>query len=583
MKRITSFLIACCMILMGIQWSAVNTQAAAKTVKIAITKADIKKQGFDNAMQKALNTAKEKATEKKPYVITVPAGKYQMKRTLLVYSNTKIVLEDVTLLAGKGKTVFHIGSLDASNKGATGYCYKNISIEGGTLDGKNHSGTVLKVGHAQNFKMTNVTLRNTKNAHLMETGGVKGLTIKNCRFENQVSTSKKLNYYEALQLDILVPWHLLNYRAETLNTTDVLIDECEFSNTPRGVGSHTAILNQPMRNITITNCTFRDMGSVAIQGLNWQDVTIENNQIEDSPRGIACYFATEQGNGTYLPSVIAKEGKTKTKLSDRYQAPEANMNVLIQDNSIITNDKKDPYASYERVALLAGGINMEQKCSRNSDHSGGLPVGDYYYSGIRILNNTIQTAGHGIRFMDIKNAEIAGNKITAKPTNEKTGYHGIQIMINCGDISVKDNIIQNAVTNGLFVNRGSNVTALTNNTITGSGKYGIGLENATVGLIAENVITNTKEKGIFVFSHSNAEQIKSNTIETVLSAEGRGIHVCDSSAAGTVAGNIITAPGAYGIIASSVSTIDVLENNQVTGATAKNIHASRDSAIKSGY
>ena len=148
---------------------------------------------------------------------------------------------------------------------------------------------------------------------------------------------------------------------------------------------------------------------------------------------------------------------------------------------------------------------------------------------------------------------------------------------------MKDNTIQNAVTNGLFVNRGSNVTALTNNTITGSGKYGIGLENATVGLIAENVITNTKEKGIFVFSHSDAEQIKSNTIETVLSAEGRGIHVCDSSAAGTVAGNIITAPGAYGIIASSASTIDVLENNQVTGATAKNIHASRDSAIKSGY
>ena len=59
--------------------------------------------------------------------------------------------------------------------------------------------------------------------------------------------------------------------------------------------------------------------------------------------------------------------------------------------------------------------------------------------------------------------------------------------------------------------------------------------------------------------------------------------MCESSAAGTVMENIITDPGAYGIIASSVSTIDVLENNQVTGATAKNIHASRDSAIKSGY
>ena len=532
MKRAGRILLIFCMLLLGSQCNVVISEAATETVKIQITKDAIKKQGFDAVMQQALNEAKSKATAKKPYEIKVPGGTYQLDHTLLVYSNTKLVLKGVTLRAAKDKNVFHIGSLDTDSKGAKGYCYKNISIEGGILDGRNHSGTLLKVGHAANFQMTGVTLCNARNAHLMETGGVKGLTIKDCTFKNQVSTSKDIKYYEAIQLDVLYPWHLVAYRAETLNTTDVLIDHCEFFNTPRGVGSHTAILNQPMKNITISNCTFQKMGSVAIQGLNWQNVTITNNVIKETPRGIACYLATENGSGIYLPSVLAKAGKTTTKLSDQYKAPSKDMRLLIKDNSITTNAKKDPYAFYERVAILVGGIRMEQRCMKNGDNSGGLPPGDYYYSGVKILDNTISTTGHGIRCLDTKNAEVAGNEIKGNDTKESTGYHGIQIMTNSADIAIHDNNIQNAVTNGIFVNRNSEVTAITNNTITGSGKSGIRIETASVE---------------------------------------------------TISGNSITNPGAYGIIASLASSIDAVEDNEVTGATVRSIYATRDSTIKSGY
>ena len=513
MKRVTGILLALCMLLLGLQWNVVIPEAATRTVKIQITKDAIKKQGFDAVMQQALNEAKSKATAKKPYEIKVPGGTYQLDHTLLVYSNTKLVLKGVTLRAAKDKNVFHVGSLDTDSSGAKGYCYKNISIEGGILDGRNHSGTVVKVGHAENFKMTGVTLCNAKNAHLMETGGVKGLTVKNCTFKNQVSTSKDIKYYEAIQLDILYPWHLVAYRAETLNTTDVLIDQCKFFNTPRGVGSHTAILNQPMKNITISNCTFQKMGSVAIQGLNWQNVTITDNVIKEAPRGIACYLATENGSGTYLPSVLAKAGKTTTKLSDRYKEPSGDMRLLIQDNTITTNAKEDPFAFYERVAILVGGIRMEQRCAKNGDHSGGLPAGDYYYSGVKIQDNTIDTTGHGIRCLNTKNAEVAGNVITGNVTKETTGYHGIQIMTNSADIAIHDNDIQNAVTNGIFVNRNSKASLIANNTIAGSGKSGIRIETA--------------------------------------SAE-------------TISGNTITNPGAYGIIANLAATIDAVQDNEVS-------------------
>ena len=583
MKRVGKFLLVLCMLLLGLQWNMVIPQAAARAVKIELKAADIKKQGFDTVMQNALNEAKAKATAKKPYEIKVPGGTYQLDHTMLVYSNTKLILKGVTLRAAKDKNVFHVGSLDTDSSGAKGYCYKNISIEGGVLDGRNHSGTVVKVGHAENFQMTGVTLCNVKNAHLMETGGVKGLTVTDCTFKNQVSTSKDITYYEAIQLDILYPWHLVAYRAETLNTTDVRIDHCKFINTPRGVGSHTAILNQPMKNITISNCTFEKMGSAAIQGLNWKNVTITDNVIKEAPRGIACYLTASNGNGTYLPSVLSKTGKTKTKLPDRYKAPDKNMGLLIKGNTITTNAKKDPYAFYERVAIYVGGADIEQKFTNKRDQSGSLPFGDYYYSGVKIQDNTIRTTGHGIRFVDTKNAEVSGNVIKGSKTKDSTNYYGIQIMTNSKDVDIRDNQIQNAVTNGIYVNKDSEVKAITGNTITGSGKYGIGIESATVASISDNTIKDTALRGIFIFKHATVKEIGNNEIHTVSDADGRGIHVCEASAVGRVAGNTITNPGVFGIVVTSASSVDTVEGNEVTGATKAGIRAASDSTIKSGY
>ena len=587
MKKVWRLLLVICVIFVGVQCSPVVSRAETRPVEIVISKDVILGQGFDKAVQKVLNEAAQKATEENPYVITIPEGTYQLQHALRLFSNTKLILNGVTLYGAENKNIIHVGAIDVNSgdagvSGATGYCYQNISIEGGILDGQNRSGTILKVGHASNFAMTNVTLCNVLNAHLMETGGVKGLTIKNCTFENQVSTAKDITYYEAIQLDILYPWHLGGYRAETLNTTDVLIDQCKFLNTPRGVGSHTAILNQPMDHITISNCSFENMGSVAIQGLNWKNASIINNVIQDAPRGIACYLATEKGTGTYLPSVVAQKGETTTELSDEYMEPAKNMNLLIQNNTITTNAKQDPYAFYERVALLVAGANVEQNGATNVDSSGGIPAGDYYYGGVKILDNKINTAGHGIRCMDIRDAMISGNQITGKSAQDATNYHGIQIMTNSKEITVKNNTIRNAVTNGIYVNRNSDVKTIANNSITGSGKYGIDIETATVGAITANVVKNTREKGIFIFNYSSAREIKNNRVDTVSGKEGRGIHVCVSSTAGKIVGNSIRKPGEYGILASTESSIDVVKKNKIKRAAVKAIYATSDSAIFGG-
>lgn len=556
-------------------------EAATKSAQtIKISKADITSKGASEAIQNALNTAQSKATADKPYKIIVPKGTYKLNHSLYIYSNTELVLNGVKLLADKNKNAIHVGALDDDSTGVTGYYYKNITITGGTLDGQNKSGTLMKVGHASNFIMTGVTLQNTKNAHLMETAGVKSMKIKKCKFKNQQSTSTKITYNEAIQLDILYPEHMPGYRAETINTTDVVIENSSFSNVPRGIGSHTAILNQPLENITIKNCTFNKMSSVAIQGLGWKNCVIANNTITDSPRGICYYHTVATGKGTYLPSKIAKVGKTSTSLSDAYQTPEANQNIVIQNNKLSLNSIKDPHAEYERVAIMISGVNLTDK-STNIDGSGNLPLGNYYPSGITVKNNTITTAGHGIRFVNTNDSEISNNTITSTTPNDSISYNGVQIMSESNKIRILNNTIKNSITNGIYVNRNSNVTSITGNKILVAQKYGIDIEASNVDLISQNEISDIKGKGaskargIFVYDGASVSEISKNMLTQTGDC---GIHISKATAKQIIS-NQISHPGRYGIMFSSNAAGEKIADNNITDATVKDVHIASDSTV----
>lgn len=45
------------------------------------------------------------------------------------------------------------------------------------------------------------------------------------------------------------------------------------------------------------------------------------------------YYVKDNGHGTYLPSVIAKEGNTTTAVSDAYQSNDK-QNIRIENNQI---------------------------------------------------------------------------------------------------------------------------------------------------------------------------------------------------------------------------------------------------------
>lgn len=605
------------------------TEAKATTDVIQVD-VSAAKSNFRRAVQNALNEAATQATDAHAITVRVPEGTYTQDAYLYIQSNTTLDLTGVTIVRSAATNCIRVGVSDDKNSGVTGYAYHNIRIVGGTIDGAGKEQTIVKATHCSDFYMTGVSLKNTRNGHMMEAGGVDGLYINKCSFTDQeITASNKAKAYEAIQIDILSGEHMSGTRSEVLATKNVQISNCSFKDVPRGVGSHTAISNVPVDTISISKCTFDNTKSCAIQSLNWVNVSIQDNEITNAPRGIAVYYAKDNGQGTYLPSAIAEEGNTTTEVEDKY-IPNDKQNIRISRNRITLSDTKDPYSNIVKGAIVAAGCAIDGK-HNPSDGSGRLPKGNYYISQVTIDNNKIVTFGNGIRITDGKNCAISNNTITCKksthPDNggaDSKNYYGIQARDHCEKITIKKNKVSDSVSNGIYVSEKSKAGSIENNTITNAGKYGIDIEDSTTDAITNNTIKSVKVNGIYVYNKASVKKISKNNISNakkygidvesskVLTIEknkvlntgnngififnksecskilenqitktgNQGISVNTKSTAGKISGNSIRQCKAYGIAFGSKAKGTEIQKNKISGCKSGKIGIAKDSSVK---
>ena len=510
---------------------------AQDEVILRVTEGEIDTYGFRSAVQSALNVAKQKATAQLPYTVIAPEGEYELDYVLRIYSNTTLDLRGVTLTRGGvgAGNMLRVGDEDGVNTGVTGYAYENVRVFGGVFDGNFGENTIIKAFHTKNFTMDDVTLMNEKEGHMTEFAGVDGLTIRGCLFTDQQLTPG--NYgYEAIQLDVLHPFHITNGRCEDLPVSNVLIENCMFEDMPRAIGSHTAVHNRPHNNITIRSNVFRDMSSIAIQGLNWTNVTITKNVINNAPRGITLY--AEPGGCTYLSGKLAAKGKTQSHASDAYQAP-GKANITIAYNiltDIGTTD--DKYASYSSQGIAVLGEKLTAKSPVDSgDESGGLPAGDYYIDGASIHDNFINVHGNGIRLEDVRNTSVTDNEIVcSKNTVHKDNYYGIVARQNAGASTVSYNVIYGAEVNGIQLDgsNGGKVNNVRFNRIMSCGKYGIGVYDMSIDKIDDNDIMGTKNIGLF----ANGSKLSNVRWNRIRNCSDSGIWLTSTTTATTIKSNM---------------------------------------------
>ncbi|MBQ3264826.1 MAG: right-handed parallel beta-helix repeat-containing protein [Ruminococcus sp.] len=534
---------------------------------IYVSEAAVSSRGFYAAVQSALYEARDNATADDPYTVVAPEGSYDLSYVLRVYSNTTLALSGVTLKrAGAGAgNMLRVGDEDGENTGVTGYAYENVRVLGGTFDGNMGENTIIKAFHTKNFSMIGVTLLNEKEGHMTEFAGVDGLTIRGCTFKDQLLTPG--NYgYEAIQLDVLHPFHITNGRCEDLPVSNVLIEYCAFENMPRAIGSHTAVHNRPHDKITIRNNSFTDMSSIAIQGMNWTNVDIYGNVIVNAPRGITIY--AEPGGCTYLSSKLAAKGGTQSHASDSYQTP-PKANIEIHENVLINiGSTDDKYASYSSQGIAVLGEKLTSKMPVDgNDESGGLPAGDYYIDGVKIHDNYIDVRGNGIRVEDARGVKIIDNSIICtKNTVHKDNYYGIVLRSNVTASDVSYNYILGAEVNGIQLDgtNGGSVGTVKYNRIEYCGKYGIGAYTMKFTNIYDNDIVGTKNIGLFMADNSTASEVKWNRIRD---CSQNGIWITSNSKASLVESN--TTVNCSGSNSYGGSTV---KSNYTSGASLTSFH-----------
>lgn len=526
-----------------------SESATATYYELTVTKSDISSSGAYAAIQTALNEAKENATANLPYKIIVEPGSYTLSQSLHLYSNTYLYTKGVTIKLQKGSTanMIKVGETDDTQ---TGLFYKNITVEGGTWDENGNSNTAVKVAHAKNFTLKNLSVQNTKDAHLMEVAGVDGFTLSNCTFKDQVLASTKL--YEAIQFDFLISDHMTGYALETLTNKNIVVDGCKFSNVPRAIGSHTSVLNLPITNVQITNNSFTNIKSAAIELLNYTDCKISGNTITKCPRGITLYSIRGNGEGNFLPSSIEKS----SGISSKYIAPAKDQNIEITNNTIELSGS-DPYMDYENVGIALRGFKYTSAVKPNDGDK--LPAGDYYLSGVTISGNTISATDTGILLNNAKNAKISSNKITYSSPSKT--FHGILLDTASTDNEISGNTITNAKGSGICVTGSSSASAISDNTITKAKSNGILLFGATIDTISGNTISSCSGSGISS-GVSKVDSISSNTIKN---AKLYGIEISGGKAS-EISNNIIKSSKNCGIMTYNKAVVKKIHKNTIQSA-----------------
>lgn len=233
------------------------------------------------AIQQALNYAKNGE-----HTVFIPKGTYHIRKALVIYDSTTLLLDDEAVLLRVGK--------DALLKNGKPYIFyhnysgnSHIYIKGGIFDmnGGDYpfNNTAMSIGHAEDIQLIGVTFKNIVGGHALDACGLNGLHITDCSFEGFLDIDGDRSFSEAIQLDIQVPGAFPKFgTTDGTITKNVVIENCYFGNSDhpkmkawnRAIGSHASGYNRFYDNIHIRNNVFDQLNEFALTPLKSKNTFI---------------------------------------------------------------------------------------------------------------------------------------------------------------------------------------------------------------------------------------------------------------------------------------------------------------------
>lgn len=528
----------------------------------SVVQIDICEEDGQSGIQSALDRARDNATDEKPYYINVGAGTYWLDYSLHIYSNTYLKLDEETTFIKiekddkrAGDNMIKTGSWGIDD--ASGYFYKNITIDGGNWNENFMGNTAVKLVHGKNITVKNIHLSNITDSHFMEVAAVNGITIDNCSFTDQVHDSNlvaKEDANEAIQFDLLNARHINGYshmedEVDYLNH-NITVTNCTFKNLNRGIGSHTAVNGKYYKNVVFKNNTFSGIRSNAIICFNMQNVDISGNTISSVGNGIEFDAMTANANG-FIPS------------NDEGFVPKIQTsNAKIYNNKITVTGTDAANAIYIRGSKFLSAVKNTEGYT--------MPAANYYISGVTISKNTLSVKGANscpIILTNTKSSVVDNNTITGA----RADYIGIYIKGGCTAVSVTNNKINAKCLEGIkaldypgnMKYAPISVDKIDKNVIPYASKFGIRLTDTIANSVSSNTISNTGAESILVEGGKSPKLLINNN--KITSPKGRAVYVKGPATIGNINYNTISNPAGDAIVLNEKVVSNRIGQNTITG------------------
>ena len=533
--------------------------------------------------------------------LEIPAGTYNLTRTLYVWPNTTIHASSNAKMIKTSRYGSMVeNKIDKDNGGYD--TSSNITIDGGIWEStpviEADQGTEsFRFIHCNGINIKNLTLCNVPSgSHLIVFAGVLNASVTNCKLYGYGIDGQKKTPKEAIQLDTVhsskeVPTNQKDYvKWDDMPCNNIVISGCEIFNYSRGIGSHTTVAGKFHTNVQILNNNFHDLSDSAIRLYNYKNSSVNGNHIENAVAGILAYTYIEAADGSsYFKPLDGQIGALPT-----------DYDIQIKDNTIKNmNLSKNNWGDGIRligssdrpmkgVTILGNTISDMERYGIFATNAPNVVILN--------SNNISKTKKQGILVeKQCDNAKISGNTIVNNKTDAISIYNSKNVIIEKNKLTAKEN--------GIRVALESPMASVQNNTINSAGKNGIwissGCNNA---LVKKNVIkkyaqSNGEYYGIYIYQAGGKKAAKSskiteNTIivagkskikhgikisestyilcnsNTIKSATGHGIYIYKSKCS-IINNNKIISPRQFGIWIST-SPKSTIKGNKVSGVSKNN-------------
>lgn len=340
-------------------------------------------------------------------LVSIPAGTYYIDGSLMVFSNTDVVLADGARIVRTDLTSNVFVGVHENEEGKwcggsscthTGYgVVENVSISGGIIDGGVGDNTDISCSSAIVFEnASGLTIRDTEITnfsafHMITLDGVNGVTVENVRFcDNRMFTGEDDLYFG--DIGGKKPQTDEEYAAVARVKETVHIDFSEQLD-----GTYL-----PCKNVSVKGCSFENVlagvgahhSEKEFSSINHSGITVENNSFKD------------------LPGVVVNAVKVNGMTVTGNNADGFQSFIYSESSDITVRDNTVKNSSLNAVDAKDSTVTVENNEFNGAGNSKSAVKADKCSGSVTVRDNIIKNAWRGIFVTESDKALVRGNTVS---------------------------------------------------------------------------------------------------------------------------------------------------------------------------